>query len=93
MDDPGALGGSIGLVAILLVVLIVLWILLPFAIFGTKPILRDILIEQKQIRTHLERLTVLEDSGNGSGVLELTDLVQALEIYRGEKIFLGDEGV
>ena len=42
------------LVAIFLVILGILWILLPFAIFGTKPRLEAIHEELKEIRRLLE---------------------------------------
>jgi hypothetical protein len=32
----------------------ILWILMPFAIFGTKPILRELLAEQKKTNRLLE---------------------------------------
>lgn len=40
-------GGS-GIVAILMVILAVLWILVPVAIFGIRGVLREILVEQKR---------------------------------------------
>lgn len=39
-------------------VLIVVWIILPFAIIGTKPILREILAEQKRTNELLEGANV-----------------------------------
>lgn len=43
MDQTGYL-----FIGFLLLLLVVCWIILPFAIIGTKPILRDILTEQKR---------------------------------------------
>lgn len=40
-------GGTV-LITILVLVLAVVWIFLPFAMFGMKPILRDLLQEQRR---------------------------------------------
>lgn len=37
-------------------VVIVCWIILPFAVLGTKPILRSLLEEQRATNTHLQQL-------------------------------------
>jgi hypothetical protein len=39
-----------------LIVLVVCWIILPFAILGTKPLLRDLLREQKRSNELLHQL-------------------------------------
>lgn len=50
MNGAQAMTGFFGLALIVLGVLVaILWIFLPFAIFGTKDILREILAELKQI--------------------------------------------
>jgi uncharacterized membrane protein len=52
----GGLGGF-GLVAFLfLVVLVIAWIVMPFAIIGTKPLLRDLLSEQRRTNELLRQL-------------------------------------
>jgi hypothetical protein len=43
---------------ILLLILVVCWIVLPIAIIGTKPILRQILEEQRRTNALLEGRTV-----------------------------------
>lgn len=43
-----ALGAFVAIAWLFLVVLAILWIAMPFAIFGTKPILRELLAEQKK---------------------------------------------
>lgn len=49
MEAMGAVGGVVVLLVSLLVVLIaILWILMPFAIFGTKDLLRELIREQKK---------------------------------------------
>jgi len=49
MEAIGAVGGVVMLLLGLLVLLIaVLWILMPFAIFGTKDLLRELIREQKK---------------------------------------------
>ena len=49
MEAMGAVGGGVMLLLGLLVVLIgILWILMPFAIFGTKDLLRELIREQKK---------------------------------------------
>lgn len=40
---------------ILLAILVVCWIVLPIAVIGTKPILRQILAEQQRTNALLER--------------------------------------
>ncbi len=49
MEGMQAAGGVVVLLLGLLVLLIaVLWILMPFAIFGTKDLLRELIREQKK---------------------------------------------
>ena len=48
-------GVSYVVVAVLLLVLVICWILLPFAMFGTKPLLRQLLAEAKRTNAILER--------------------------------------
>ncbi len=49
MDAMGAVGGVVMLLLGLLALLIaILWILMPFAIFGTKDLLRELIREQKK---------------------------------------------
>jgi heme exporter protein D len=49
MEAMGAIGGVVMLLLGLLVLLIaILWILMPFAIFGTKDLLRELIREQKR---------------------------------------------
>lgn len=56
------LGGASAFVALaaffFLVVLTILWILVPFAIFGTKPLLRQILAELRRANDLAARTTV-----------------------------------
>ena len=60
MDGLAGLAGlPIGLFAVVLLavllVLVVLWIALPFALFGTKPLLRQLIAEQKRTNEILDR--------------------------------------
>lgn len=49
MEGMQAVGGVVMLILGLLVLIIaVLWILMPFAIFGTKDLLRELILEQKK---------------------------------------------
>ncbi len=41
---------------LLLIVLAIVWILLPFAIFGTKPLLQDLLSESRRTNELLLKL-------------------------------------
>jgi predicted PurR-regulated permease PerM len=43
-------------IVFLAIVTIALWIALPFAIFGSKALLRDLIKQQKQTNQHLENL-------------------------------------
>lgn len=49
-----AIGGFAIVIWLFLIVLAVLWICMPFALFGTKPILRQILAEQKKTNALLQ---------------------------------------
>ena len=57
--------GAILAVVAFLVVLAVLWFLLPFSVFGIKPILRDIRRTQKQI---LDELRARNESPGGERI-------------------------
>ena len=46
------------LIVLFLIALAILWLLLPFALFGTKPLLREILAEVKKANALLEKLTL-----------------------------------
>lgn len=49
MDQYGLLSGTLGLVILFfLIVLAILWLLVPFAIFGIKGLLRDLIQEQRR---------------------------------------------
>ena len=41
---------------VLLIVLVVCWIVLPLAVIGTKPILREMLAESKRANAHLANI-------------------------------------
>lgn len=62
MSDPGtaALGGTLAIFYIVFIVLAlfaaVLWILLPFAVFGIKPKLDMLLAEARQTNAYLKAL-------------------------------------
>lgn len=51
--DVGIIVYIIGFV--LALVLTIVWIILPFAIFGTKPLLRELISEVRQLRIVLAR--------------------------------------
>ena len=46
--------GVMVFVWVLAFIIAVLWVLMPFAIFGTKPILRELLAEQKRTNALLQ---------------------------------------
>ena len=50
------LGGMYILVVLFLVVLAILWFILPFAIFGTKSKLDELIREMRRTNTQLEKL-------------------------------------
>jgi len=52
-----------------LLVLGICWIILPFAILGTKPLLRQILAEQKRTNDLLNRLEAAEQLRRTTGRL------------------------
>jgi uncharacterized membrane protein len=57
MNDMGTLWPQLMLLAVLFgLVLLVLWVVLPFAVFGIKPLLRQMLAEQKAQTVLLERI-------------------------------------
>jgi len=43
------------IIAILLLVLVICWIILPFAVIGTKPLLRQLIAETKRTNDLLDR--------------------------------------
>jgi len=55
MDGSELLGIPVALILGFLFLLFILWFFLPFAVFGIKPILKEILQEQKRIRIQLEK--------------------------------------
>lgn len=55
--DAFPVGGFLLVVLVLLALLVlVLWVLMPFAVFGTKPVLRALLAEQRRTNALLEEL-------------------------------------
>lgn len=57
MGEFESLSGIMGLIVmIFLVVLAIAWTLLPFAMFGLKPLLRDLLAETRRSNQLLEAL-------------------------------------
>lgn len=55
--DSNAFGGSLMLVAVIFgIVLLVCWIVLPFAVIGTKGLLRELLQEQRRTNELLAQL-------------------------------------
>jgi Na+-transporting methylmalonyl-CoA/oxaloacetate decarboxylase gamma subunit len=61
MQQAGALLYSFLIIGALIV--LVLWILLPFAVFGMKPLLRQAVHEQAETRRVLERLLSAVERG------------------------------
>lgn len=54
----GELGGlTVLMMVVFLIILTIAWILLPFAMFGTKPLLRELVVEAKRTNALLERLS------------------------------------
>ena len=69
------LGGGFGLVIVLfLLVLSILWFLLPFAIFGTKDKLSELIAETKKTNEQLSalRAEVAELKGNDDPIINPT---------------------
>ena len=55
--------GALGTVVLLFAILVlILWVLLPFAVFGMKPLLREILAELKTLNA--ARATAQRDAGD-----------------------------
>lgn len=48
--------GATALLSLLGIVLCVVWIILPFAIFGTKPLLRELIRETQRTNQLLEQI-------------------------------------
>ena len=64
MHDAMVAGGTVMTVAMILgVVVLVLWLLLPFAVFGTKPRLERIEFELQRTNRLLERLVARLEGG------------------------------
>jgi hypothetical protein len=60
--DGNALVTGIGLLWLFGLVLLVVWIILPFAIIGTKPLLRQLIEEQRRTNELLARRLARRDS-------------------------------
>lgn len=59
--DSGGPGANVVLVLVVVgVVIAVLWILLPFAVFGVKDLLRQVHREQKRTNELLERMAATQ---------------------------------
>lgn len=58
-----AAASTFGIAWLLLLVLAILWILIPFAVFGIKGLLRDILAEQRRTNALLSGLGTAESAG------------------------------
>jgi len=54
------LAGVISIVYLLALLLIVLWVALPFAVFGVKGLLREAIAQQRRTNELLERLSRAE---------------------------------
>jgi len=53
----GAVSPTIVLILFLVgLLIVVLWVLMPFAIFGTKPLLRELIAQQRMTNEHLRVL-------------------------------------
>src|SRR5262245_15452012 len=54
----GEMTAGLSLLAVIafLIVLTILWIVLPFALFGTKPLLRELIAETKKTNAYLAAL-------------------------------------
>jgi len=60
-----AFAGAYIFIVILAVVLVICWIVLPIAVIGTKPLLRELLAEQRRTNAILEaRLPDLRSRGS-----------------------------
>jgi hypothetical protein len=57
MDPDVVMGAAVIYLVgmVLALVLSIVWIILPFAIFGTKPLLRELIAEVRQLRIVLAR--------------------------------------
>lgn len=56
MDPYGLFGGTLGLILVLFFLLLaILWLLVPFAVFGIKGLLRDLIREQQRTNALLAR--------------------------------------
>lgn len=47
--------GMVTVLVLLGLLVAVLWVLLPFAVFGLKPLVREVLAELREVRAALER--------------------------------------
>lgn len=52
----GLTGGVTAMLGVLAIIILVLWVLLPFAVFGAKDLLKALLAEQQQTNALLRQL-------------------------------------
>ena len=57
MGNSDALAAMGGVLVIFLVILGILWILVPFAVFGIKPLLRELIREQRATQALLTTIS------------------------------------
>lgn len=62
MDLPGSFPPV--MLVLFMVVLVILWALLPFAVFGIKDLIRDVVDEQKKTNKLLEQIAAQNQPTN-----------------------------
>lgn len=72
-DMPGYIWGLIGVFLGLSLFLIILWIIVPFSIFGVKPLLREMLDKLDLMEEHLRQIATDTDGESGKNSMKVMD--------------------
>jgi hypothetical protein len=82
MDSSGVGGTLYLLLWLFAIIVLVLWVLLPFAVFGMKPLLREAVREQAETRRVLERLLAAVERNQPAPASAPASALAKLENYK-----------
>ncbi len=72
-DIPGYMWGLITAFLGLSLFLAILWVIVPFSIFGVKPLLKDMLDKLDLMEEHLRQIAADKDGGSGKNSMKVMD--------------------
>ncbi len=72
-DMPGYIWGLMAAFLGLSLFLTILWIIVPFSIFGVKPLLKEMLDKLDLLEEHLREIAADKDGGSGKNSMKVMD--------------------